>query len=339
MMRFIYLLFSFFLTIKGANAEKKNPDLSRPLRPVHTYSIVARDPQTGEMGVAVQSHWFAVGRLVLWGKAGVGVVATQSFIERRYGSSGLKLMEEGWSADQALNAIKGGDPHPEIRQVAMLDSLGRPAVHTGANCIEFAGHRMGKGYSVQANLMINKGVPEAMEKAFLKSKGDLTGRLLQALEAAQAEGGDLRGKQSAAVLVVSARKEVGGDESGRLVDLHVEDNAEPLKELRRLYKLHQAYDHMNKGDLAIEEKNIDKALREYGRAEKMFPENLEMKFWHAISLVQAKRVEQSLPLFRFIFSKDPNWAELLIRLPKAKIISDDREVLDRILAQSKSSIK
>lgn len=162
---------------------------------------------------------------------------------------------------------------------------------------------MGKGYSVQANLMINKGVPEAMEKAFLKSKGDLTGRLLQALEAAQAEGGDLRGKQSAAVLVVSARKEVGGDESGRLVDLHVEDNAEPLKELRRLYKLHQAYDHMNKGDLAIEEKNIEKALREYGRAEKMFPENLEMKFWHAISLVQAKRVEQSLPLFRFIFQR------------------------------------
>lgn len=320
-------LFHFSLLTEARAIEKP-----KPTRPVHTYSIVARDPRTGEMGVAVQSHWFAIGSLVPWGKAGVGVVATQSFIDTRYGTSGIKLMEDGWSAKQALQAIKAADPHPEIRQVAMLDFKGNVATHSGKSCIKFAGYRSGENYSVQSNLMIKEGVPEVMERAFLESKGPLGERLLKALEAAQAAGGDLRGKQSAAILIVSGQPSQSQSTGGRLVDLHVEDNSDPILELRRLYALHKAYEHMNQGDLAIEEKKIDEALNQYGKAEKMFPENLEMKFWHAVSLVNAKRVAESLPLFRVIFSKDKNWSTLIPRLSEAKIIPDEKGITDEILS-------
>lgn len=316
------------LRLPFSHSLKKN----LPPRPVHTYSIVARDPNTGEMGVAVQSHWFSIGTLVPWGKAGVGVIATQSFIETRYGSTGLKMMEDGWSAPQTLKSLVTADPHPEIRQVAMIDHQGRVNSHTGKNCIRFASHRIGKGYSVQANLMIRKGVPEAMEQAFLNAKGPLAERLLQALEAAQKIGGDLRGKQSAAILVVSGRTDLNQPMSGRLVDLHVEDNPEPLKELRRLYQLHQAYEHMNNGDLAIEEGNIDKALSEYGSAEKMFPDNAEMKFWHAVSLVNANKVNLSLPLFEEVFKSDANWVQLIPRLSTAKVITATPTTLRKIKA-------
>ncbi|MBK7845695.1 MAG: DUF1028 domain-containing protein [Bdellovibrionales bacterium] len=322
-------LFHFSLLTEARAIERP-----KSTRPVHTYSIVARDPRTGEMGVAVQSHWFAIGSLVPWGKAGVGVVATQSFIDTRYGTSGIKLMEEGWSAKQALQAIRAADPHPEIRQVAMLDFKGNVATHSGKSCIKFAGYRSGENYSVQSNLMIKEGVPEVMERAFLESKGPLAERLLKALEAAQAAGGDLRGKQSAAILVVAGQPSQSQSTSGRLVDLHVEDNSDPILELRRLYTLHKAYEHMNQGDLAIEEKKIDEALNHYGKAEKMFPENLEMKFWHAVSLVNAKRVAESLPLFRVIFSKDKNWSTLIPRLSEVKIIPDEKGITDEILSVS-----
>lgn len=282
--------------------------------------------------MAVQSHWFAIGSLVPWGMAGVGVVATQSFIDTRYGTSGIKLMEEGWSAKQALQAIKAADPHPEIRQVAMLDYKGNVATHTGKSCIRFAGHRSGKDYSVQSNLMIKEGVPEVMERAFLESKGTLAERLLKTLEAAQAAGGDLRGKQSAAILIVSGQLSQSPSASGRLVDLHVEDNTDPILELRRLYSLHRAYEHMNQGDLAIEEKRVEEALNHYAKAEKMFPENLEMKFWHAVSLVNSKRVAESLSLFRVIFGKEENWSTLIPRLSEAKIIPSEKEVTDQILS-------
>lgn len=332
MKRAIYFISVLVLFHFSVLTEARTIETPKPTRPVHTYSIVARDPRTGEMGVAVQSHWFAIGSLVPWGKAGVGVVATQSFIDTRYGTSGIKLMEEGWSAKQALQAIKAADPHPEIRQVAMLDFKGNVATHSGKSCIKFAGYRSGENYSVQSNLMIKEGVPEVMERAFLESKGPLAERLLKALEAAQAAGGDLRGKQSAAILVVSGPPSQVQSTSGRLVDLHVEDNSDPILELRRLYSLHKAYEHMNQGDLAIEEKKIDEALNHYGKAEKMFPENLEMKFWHAVSLVNAKRVAESLPLFRVIFSKDKNWSTLIPRLSEAKIIPDEKGITNEILS-------
>jgi uncharacterized Ntn-hydrolase superfamily protein len=298
-------------------------------RPVHTYSIVARDPQTGQLGVAVQSHWFSVGSLVPWAQAGVGAIATQSFIEVRYGVSGLELMASGLSAARTLDALLAADSNPAVRQVAMIDASGQTATHTGASCIEYAGHLSGENFSVQANLMVEPGVPQAMARAFQQAVGSLAERMLAALEAAQAVGGDLRGKQSAAILVVSG-KASGRSWQDRLVDLHVEDDPQPLLELRRLLILNTAYGHMNNGDHALESGDIEAALAEYGRAEALQPDNLEMQFWHAVSLVNAGRVDAAVAMFATIFKGGTQWRELLPRLAQAGLLQADAAVLKRI---------
>ena len=299
-------------------------------RPVHTYSIVARDSLTGEMGVAVQSHWFSVGSIVVWGEAGVGVVATQSFVDPAYGSLGLELMRAGKTARQALEGILASDPGKEVRQVAMLDVHGTVAVHTGKKCIQAAGHVEGEQFTVQANLMLNDKVWPSMAKAYRETKGDLADRMLAALDAAQEVGGDIRGKQSAAILIVSA-KSSGKPWNDRIMDLRMEDHPEPLKELRRLVNVHRAYQHMNNGDLAVEKNDIDGALREYGTAERMFPENLEMKYWHAVALVNVGKLDESLQLFKQVFDADSNWIELTPRLPKVNLLNIDDADLKKIL--------
>ena len=303
----------------------------RVQRRVHTYSIVARDPETGEMGVAVQSHWFSVGSLVTWGEAGVGVVATQSLIDVSYGPLGLALMKAGRSAPQALAALKVADPHPEIRQVAMIDAKGNVAAHTGEKCIPDAGHIAGENFSVQANLMLNRKVWPAMAEAYRNTQGDLADRMLAALEAAQSVGGDIRGQQSAAILIVKGES-TGQPWADTVMELRIEDHPAPVQELKRLVRVHRAYQHMNRGDLAIEQGDVEAALREYGAAEALFPGNVEMKFWHAVSLVNAGRVEDSLPLFKEIFTADRNWAILLPRLPKVDLLDADAETIERILA-------
>src|ERR1043166_2213995 len=209
-------------------------------RPVHTFSIVARDSVTGELGVAVQSHWFSVGSLVPWAEAGVGAVATQSFVDPAYGPLGLELMRAGKTARQALDGVLASDPGREVRQVAMVDAKGTVAAFTGSNCIPAAGHIEGEQFTVQANLMLNDKVWPAMAKAYRETKGDLASRLLAALDAAQAAGGDIRGTQSAAILIVRS-KATGKPWMDRLVDLRVEDHPEPLKELRRLVQMRRAY--------------------------------------------------------------------------------------------------
>src|SRR6185503_283488 len=218
--------------------------------PLHTFSIVARDPATGELGVAVQSHWFSVGTAVPWAEAGVGAVATQSFVNPAYGPDGLALMKQGVAAPDALAQLVTKDPGEAVRQVAFVDSQGRVAAHTGKKCIAACGDHVGAGYSVQANMMENERVWPAMARAYEAAKGPLAERLLAALEAAQKEGGDIRGQQSAAILVVRA-KSTGHVWEDRLVDLRVEDSLHPIEELRRLYLVHEAYEHMNAGDLAV----------------------------------------------------------------------------------------
>lgn len=316
-------------TVAAQDVEGDNSEL----RPVHTYSIVARDPATGEMGVAVQSHWFSVGSLVTWGEAGVGVVATQSFIDVTYGPLGLDLMRAGRTAEQALDALKVADTHPEVRQVAMLDAQGNVAAFTGDKCIPAAGHIVGDNFSVQANLMLNDKVWPAMADAYRNTNGDLADRMLAALEAAQAAGGDIRGKQSAAILIVRGQS-TGRPWADRVMELRVEDNPNPVQELKRLVRVHRAYEHMNNGDLAVEKGEVDAALREYGAAESMFPDNLEMKFWHAVALVNVGKVDESLPLFRQVFSEDRNWATLLPRLPKVGLLDADEQTVDKILSAS-----
>ncbi|MCH7677000.1 DUF1028 domain-containing protein [candidate division KSB1 bacterium] len=328
----IVLLFALtFIIFSQVRAQQPNISRKKAYRPVHTYSIVARDPETGQMGVAVQSHWFSVGSLVTWAEAGVGAVATQSLVDVTYGKLGLDLMRAGRSATQTLEALKIADSSPEIRQVAMIDAQGNVAAHTGEKCIPDAGHIVGDNFSVQANLMLNKKVWPAMKQAYEKAEGDLADKMLAALEAAQNVGGDIRGKQSAAILIVKGES-TGKPWEDRVMELRIEDHLTPIKELKRLVKLHRAYDHMNKGDLAIEHNDVEAALKEYGAAQALFPENLEMKFWHAVSLVNAERVDDSLPIFKEIFTKDPNWAILVPRLPGVDILPKDDAIIDKIMS-------
>jgi uncharacterized Ntn-hydrolase superfamily protein len=305
-----------------------------PLRPVHTFSIVARDPETGELGVAVQSHWFSVGPIVPWAEAGVGAVATQSFVDPSYGRNGLELMRNGKSGPDALKELLAKDEARDVRQVAMIDSQGRVDAWTGKSDIQAAGHKVGQNYSVQANLMLNDRVWPAMAQAFENTKGDLADRMLAALDAGQAAGGDIRGRQSAAIIVVKA-KSTGEPWKDRIFDLRVDDHEQPLKELRRLVTLQRAYNHMNAGDLAVEKKDNEGALREYSAAEKLVPGNAEMIYWHAVALVNMGKVDESLPLFKKVFAMDKNWATLTPRLPKSGLLPDDPKLIERILSTAK----
>ncbi len=331
----IVVLSVAMLPVKKSSAQERPQQSTRPrpLRPVHTYSIVARDPATGQLGVAVQSHWFSVGTTVTWIEAGVGAVATQSFVDPSYGKLGLELMRMGRSAPDALKSLLAGDEGRDVRQVAMIDAQGRVDAWTGSRDIQAAGHIVGKDYSVQANLMLNDKVWPAMSQAFEATKGDLAERMLAALDAAQAAGGDIRGRQSAALIVVGG-KPTGKPWLDRIFDLRVDDSPEPLKELRRLVTLQRAYNHMNAGDLAVEKKDNEGALREYGAAEKLVPDNAEMIYWHAVALVNMNRVEEALPLFRKVFAMDKNWATLTPRLPRSGLLPDDAKLIERIVRES-----
>ncbi len=325
---FLTLLLMATLSAERVQAQTVAP---KPLRPVHTFSIVARDPATGELGVAVQSHWFSVGPIVPWAEAGVGAVATQSFVDPSYGKNGLELMRGGTSAPEALKQLLAKDEGREVRQVAMIDAQGRVNAWTGKNDIQAAGHIVGQNFSAQANLMLNNRVWPAMARAFETTKGDLAERMLAALDAAQAVGGDIRGRQSAAIIVVTG-KPTGLPWKDRIFDLRVDDSPQPLVELRRLVKLQRAYNHMNAGDLAVEKKDNEGALREYGAAEKLVPTSAEMIYWHAVALVNMGRVDESLPLFRKVFAMDRNWITLTPRLPKSGLLPDDPRVIKRIVS-------
>lgn len=301
------------------------------IRPVHTYSIVAFDKSTGELGVAVQSHWFSVGSVVPWVEAGVGAVATQSFVETSYGPLGLELMRAGKSAEDSLAALLKADKNEASRQVGMVDARGKVAAHTGKNCIPEAGHFIGDGFSCQANLMLKNTVWKAMARAFGTTKGELVDRLLAALEAAEQEGGDIRGKQSAAVIVVKG-KSSGVWWKDRIYDLRVEDHPSPVPELKRLIRLNKAYNHMNKGDEFLTENKVAEAVKEYTKGMEIYPDNPEMIFWPAVTMASSGKVEESLPLFSKVFAMDPNWTVLLPRLPKVGQFPNDQKLIQKILA-------
>ncbi len=298
------------LMIMLATGKTQSP-LSAPF--AHTFSIVAVDSATGEIGAAVQSHWFSVGTSVIWAEAGVGAVATQSFVNVSFGPRGLQLLRDGVPPREALDILLSDDDGREFRQVALIDARGNSVSYTGGKCIAEAGGQNGRYYSVQANMMLKNSVWDAMEKTFKNSQGPLAERLIAVLEAAQAEGGDIRGKQSAALLVVKPTSS-GKVWEDRQIDLRVDDNPDPIKELKRLLHVYRAYQHMNAGDLAVEKGNETEALREYSMAEQMEPANLEMKYWHAVSLANTGRLQEALPIFAEIFRADSNWKILTPRL-------------------------
>lgn len=301
-------------------------------RPIHTFSIVARDQETGEMGIAVQSHAFSVGAAVPWAEAGVGAVATQSLTRIDYGPEGLALMRHGMSARQALGALLKNDENRDVRQVAMVDAHGGVAAHTGTKCIAAAGHLTGEGFSVQANLMRDDSIWPAMKEAYEGAEGDLADRLVTTLEAAQAAGGDIRGQQSAALLIVSGERGTRYWE-GRIFDLRVEDSPQPIAELRQLVQLQRAYRYADRADELMAVRNFEDAMGALAKAAALAPDVVELRFWAAASLFSAGKEDEALAIFREVFAKEPVWAELAPRLVPLGLLPDDPDALARIAAQ------
>jgi uncharacterized Ntn-hydrolase superfamily protein len=275
-----------------------------------TYSIVARDPATGELGVAVQSHWFSVGSVVPWAEPGVGAVATQSMADPSYGPNGLDLLRAGAGAREALSQLVRRDSGKAVRQVAIVDSRGQVAVHTGRRCVQFAGHETGRGFVCAANMMSNERVPKAMARAFTTAMGELPNRLLAALDAAEEAGGDVRGRQSAAMIVVRARDE----QWYRSLELRVEDSAFPLVELRRLLRLRQAYDLAERADELTAEGRREEAALLYRRSMEIAPENAELRFWGGLALVHLNERLAGLEAVKSAIEENDGLGELLNRL-------------------------
>jgi uncharacterized Ntn-hydrolase superfamily protein len=281
--------------------------------------------------VAVQSHFFGVGSIVSWADAGVGAVATQATVEPAYGPKGLDLMRDGKSAPAALDQLLGDDSQEPVRQVAMIDRGGRVAVHTGARCIPHAGHAVGDQVSAQANIMERNTVPAAMVRAYSTASGiSFAERLLAALDAAQAEGGDLRGRQSAALLIVSPRA-TGNPAEDRPMDLRVEDHSDPLGELRRLVSLRRAYERVDVGDQLAAAGDVEGSLAEYEAAHRSQPDNLELAFWHGVALAASGREDDAVPILRRAFAAHAGWIELMKRLPAAGLFPDDSELIARLI--------
>jgi uncharacterized Ntn-hydrolase superfamily protein len=298
-----------------------------------TYSIVARDPDTRELGVAVQSHWFAAGDLVTWAEPGVGAVATQSLVEVSHGPEGLRLMREGRKASEALAARVAGDEGEAVRQIGMVDASGGVAVHTGSRCIAEAGHRSGDGYSCQANMMMNDTVWDAMAEAYEASDGDLVHRLLDALDAGEAQGGDVRGRQAAGILVVKAEPTDRPWEDV-VVNVRVDDHVEPLPELRRLVDLKFAYDRLDAAEKLELAGDLDGAFAEQRAALAEFPDNAEIAFWTATSLAAHGRPDEARRTIRVAFERHRGWEVLLRRLVRDGYLDVPPETLSALLPES-----
>lgn len=298
-----------------------------------TYSIVARDPETGEIGVAVETALPGVGRICPWAEAGVGAVSTQALSRMSHGSSGLSLMRNGHTAPQALAAVLAGDPGAAVRQVGMIDAQGNAASHTGENTIRFAGHQVGEGYAVQTNMMLTDTVPAAMAKAFEGTSGRLVQRIIAALKAAQAEGGDFRGQQSAALIIVSGTLQPQPWQ-GVLFDVRVDDHPTPVEELERICNRHLSYQLSNEAyELAIgDNPDIERAMQRYQEAVDLDPNELQMRFWFALELAdKANAFDTAAPIFREVFAKDSMWAECLVRYADSNRLDTDG-LVERILA-------
>ncbi|MCA9672015.1 MAG: DUF1028 domain-containing protein [Myxococcales bacterium] len=289
-------------------------------RRVHTYSIVARDAKTGALGVAVHSHWFQVGRLVAWAEAGVGAIATQAMTNASFGPRGLALLRRGLSAKVVLQKLLASDKLRHNRQLAIVDARGGVAAWTGKRCIPDAGHQIGSGFSTQANLMASKRVWPAMARAYRQARGPLAERLLAALRAAEKAGGDLRGRQSAALLVVPGKR-AKIPALAPLVDLRVADHRQPLDELARLLRIRRAYDAWGRGAAALESRKLGRARRAFAEMNRLLPARQALRFWQAHALYRAGRVREGIALFRAVFAKAPRWRRVLPRLVGGKLLS------------------
>lgn len=305
-------------------------------QPYTTYSVVARDRETGQLGVAVQTHQMCVGSVVPWLAPGVGALATQSLANVRFGPMGLALLREGVAAPQVVDALVATDPEADRRQVAVVDARGEVGVWTGAGCIPEAGHQTGEGYSVQANMMVRPTVIPAMARAFEEAEGDLVARMMKAMWAAQREGGDIRGMQSAALRVVS-----GEDPSARgaqatldLYDLRVDESEHPLEELDRLVRLRTARLLDREGHEALEQGERRRAMEKFGEAREMAPELEELGFWQAVTLADEHQdLKTAAEILDSTLAGDPlrgQWLDLIRRLQVCGLL-DRAETAEEIL--------
>jgi uncharacterized Ntn-hydrolase superfamily protein len=293
-----------------------------------TYSVAAVDQDAELMGVAVQSHWFAVGAVVPSAAPGIGVLATQANSDLAAGRRGLELLAFSRSAEQTLAGLLHGNPRAAVSQIAVVDISGQVAVHTGVRCIAEAGHRSGAGWSVQANMMLRPTVPDAMAAAWAEGTGvALAARMLNVLRAAEAEGGDVRGQQSAAMLIVSLRP---AEPPGTILDVRIDDSADPLAELERLCLLGEAYREHELG-LGLLAADPDRALAHWTRAAALAPGHEEHEFWRAIALASAGQRAQAHQILRGLFRTGPGWRSLLARLPAAGLLPDDPALLAELL--------
>lgn len=303
----------------------RDSELAR--RPVATYSIVAMD-DSGSLGVAVQSHWFNVGAVVPWVERGVGAVAVQSISDPATGRRALELLQAGTSAGSVIAALLAEDADGAYRQIAVVDASGEAAAHTGELCIPEAGHQVAPAMSTQANLMDRPTVWGAMADAFRTATGDLADRMLGALEAAEAEGGDVRGRQSAALVVVPS------DADGAAFDIRVEDSPDPLAELRRLVALQRAYHALNRGDAMMARGAFDEALAAYDEATRIVSDEAtdgEAAFWAGIAFANTGRLEDAERLLARAATFGDRWSTLLPRLVRSKMLPDDDQLVARLL--------
>lgn len=295
-----------------------------------TYSIVAHDPKKKEFGVAVQTHQPSVGAVVPWVRAGVGAVATQSLTNISFGPLGLELLEGGINAKKALKALLASDPGAAQRQVSLIDKDGNPATHTGEHCIPFAGHLIDENVSVQANMMLTDTVPAAMLAAYKAGKGSLMQRMMAAMQAAEGQGGDIRGSQSAALIVYSSEDKPHWE--NRVCDLRVDEHADPIAELRRLVDLRTADLLSREGLAQAEAGKMQQALKTLAKARKLSTDPTEMIFWQALTLADDYAlIEEARALLIPLFAQEPQWKELIPRLLPAKIL-DHPEIVDKLLA-------
>lgn len=279
-----------------------------------TYSIVARDPETGRFGIAVQSHYLGVGPVVPWLEAGVGAVATQASVNISFGPMGLELLRGGRPAAEVVAALVASDPEAQVRQVGVVDASGQAAAHTGSECIRACGHQVGDGYSVQGNLLERDTCWPAMAVAYesaLAEGAPFVERLLRALEAAEAEGGDVRGRQSAAIMIVAPDRQQDAWR-GRLLDMRIEDHPDPVPELRRIVTMQLAYDLLD--DEGDDARSGRSAAERYAQARQMAPEAYELVFWSGVQLAIGGDVEAARRELGIAFAADTRWRTTLQHL-------------------------
>ena len=328
MIKSILLIAILSVIVTGAWAQ---PSAKHGLVPTSTYSIVGREPESGQLGVAVQSHYFAVGSEVAFAEAGVAAIATQAWVEPNYGVEGLRMMRAGASAPEALNQLLELDEGSDFRQVGFVDSTGQSVNHSGSQTVGEQCATSGPNFSAQANIMWKPGVCRAMAEAFQNSEGDLAARLISALQAAEKAGGDIRGMQSAALKVV------GGDRDASVLEqtifnVRVDDHADPVNELDRQLHIARAFRYLKIGDDRWSSGNLEEAVDYYFKARELMPDYYEMNFWLGVLFVETGEVERSLEYFALAFRDWPRLKELIPRLAESGLLPRDTEILEMILS-------